>query len=221
MARDDKRRFRADTPGRALTRAASLADKGALQPQSRPPAMPATKSAPDPRPLSSLVGRRRVVAFAAITLAAALVLALAPAASAAEKKRPIPRFVAVKTGKVNVRTGPGSRYPVKWVLRRRYIPLLVIAEFETWRRVRDWEGATGWVHQATLTGRRWMMVTKRRRVLRRRPAADAPAVAYLEPKVIGRLLACRKGWCRVQVKSYRGWLPRKEFWGARAGEVFE
>ncbi len=219
MARDGKRSLGADTLGRALTRAAWLADKGGLQPQSRPPAMPAMKSAPNPRLPVSLA---RCGGAAALAAAVAIVWALAPAGSAAaEKKRPIPRFVAVKTGKVNVRTGPGARYPVKWVLRRRYLPLLVIAEFETWRRVRDWEGATGWVHQATLTGRRWMMVTKRRRVLRRRPAADAPAVAYLEPKVIGRLLACRKGWCRVQVKSYRGWLPRKEFWGARAGEVFE
>jgi SH3-like domain-containing protein len=182
--------------------------------------MPATKSASDPRPPASFARRGGAAALAA---AVAIVWGLSPTGSvvAAEKKRPIPRFVAVKTGKVNVRTGPGSRYPVKWVLRRRYLPLLVIAEFETWRRVRDWEGATGWVHQATLTGRRWMMVTKRRRVLRRRPAADAPAVAYLEPKVIGRLLACRRRWCRVQVKGHRGWLPRKEFWGARAGEVFE
>jgi SH3-like domain-containing protein len=207
-----------------LTRAACLADKEGSEPQSRLPAMPARKSAPIMRLPSSFARCAGLGALAAATLVFALSVALAPALSpalAAEKKRPIPRFVAVKTGKVNVRTGPGSRYPVKWVLRRRYLPLLIIAEFETWRRVQDWEGATGWVHQATLTGRRWMMVTGRRRVLRRRPAADAPAVAYLEPKVIGRLLACRKGWCRVQVKSYRGWLPRDEFWGARAGEVFK
>jgi len=141
--------------------------------------------------------------------------------SAAEKKRPIPRFVAIKTGKVNVRTGPGARYPVQWVLRRRNLPLQVIAEFETWRRVRDWEGATGWVHQATLTGRRTVIVTGRRRVLRRRPAVNAPAVAQLEPKVIARLLACGRRWCRVQVKGYRGWLARGQFWGVRKGEIFK
>lgn len=182
--------------------------------------MPAMKSARNARPPPSFVRRAGTGALAAALLA----LVLAPAAyptAAAEKKRPVPRFVAVKTGKVNVRTGPGSRYPVQWVLKRRYLPLLVIAEFETWRRVRDWEGATGWVHQATLTGRRMMMVTGKRRVLRRRPAKTAPAVAYLEPKVVGRLLACRRRWCRVQVQGRRGWLARTEFWGVRPGEVFK
>ncbi|MDH3234877.1 MAG: SH3 domain-containing protein [Alphaproteobacteria bacterium] len=175
----------------------------------------AGRSAPNSR------SRRAVFAGLAIAVGlAALALAAVPS-SAAEKKRPIPRFVAVKTGKVNVRTGPGARYPVQWVLRRRYLPLLVIAEFETWRRVRDWEGATGWVHQATLTGRRTVIVTGRRRVLRRRPADNAPAVAHLEPKVIARLLACGRRWCRVQVKGHRGWLARTEFWGVRKGEVFK
>jgi len=200
-----------------LTRAAGLADKGGPKPQSRPPAMPASHPAPVPRPPSSCVAWRGIVA----AIAAALIAGIALPAQAAERKRPIPRFVAVKTGKVNVRTGPGSRYPVQWVLHRRNLPLLVIGEFETWRRVRDWEGAVGWVHQATLTGRRSMMVTGGRRVLRRRPAADAPVVARLEPMVIGRLLACGRRWCRVQVKGYRGWLPRTAFWGARPGETFK
>jgi len=167
--------------------------------------------------------RPRRSAFAILAIAAGLAaisLAALPS-SAAEKKRPVPRFVALKTAKVNVRTGPGARYPVQWMLRRRNLPLLVIAEFETWRRVRDWQGATGWVHQATLTGRRSVIVTGRRRVLRRRPAANAPAVAHLEPKVIARLLACGRRWCRVQVKGHRGWLARSGLWGVRKGETFK
>jgi len=163
----------------------------------------------------------RLAWAAGLALAALALLALTMQPALAQKKRPLPRFVAVKTGKVNVRTGPGARYPVQWVLRRRYLPMLVIAEFETWRKVRDWEGATGWVHQATLTGRRTIIVTGRVRALRRRPDAKAPVVARLQPLVIGRLLACKRRWCRVQVKSYRGWLPRAAFWGARKGEVFK
>ena len=163
----------------------------------------------------------RLVHVTRLVLAALALSALAAAQASAQKKRPLPRFVAVKSGEVNVRTGPGARYPVQWVLRRRHLPLLVIAEFETWRKVRDWEGGIGWVHQATLTGRRTMIVTGRVRALRRRPDAKAPVVARIEPRVVGRLLACRTRWCRVQVKGHRGWLPRTAFWGARKGETFE
>jgi SH3-like domain-containing protein len=210
--------MQANKPGPApLTPAAALADKGRPVSQSDMPAMPANRPAPNPRPRNAAVAFRAVAAASAAIFVASASL---PSA-AAEQKRPIPRFVALKTGKVNVRTGPGSRYPVQWVLHRRYLPLLVIAEFETWRRVRDWEGATGWVHQSTLTGRRTMIVTGRRRVLRRRPAANAPAVAHLEPAVVGRLLACGRRWCRVQVKGYRGWLRRSAFWGVRKGETFK
>jgi SH3-like domain-containing protein len=183
--------------------------------------MSASHLAPVPRPPSCRLTWRGIGTVGAIAAALLLLASAQAAAAQAEKKRPVPRFVAVKTGKVNVRTGPGARYPVQWVLHRRHMPLLVIAEFETWRRVRDWEGATGWVHQATLSRRRTMIVTGKRRVLRRRPAADAPAVAFLERDVVGRLLACRPRWCRVQVKGYRGWLARSEFWGVRPGETFE
>jgi SH3-like domain-containing protein len=146
--------------------------------------------------------------------AIALAVILAAASSiAAESKRQLPRFVSLKSEEINVRTGPGARYPVQWVLRRRFMPVEIIAEFETWRKIRDWEGAIGWVHQRTLTGRRSIIVTGRIRTIRRRPRNDAPAIARAEPKNIGRLLSCRNTWCRVDIQGRRGWLQRRSFWG--------
>lgn len=155
---------------------------------------------------------------------AAIVLAvvLAAAASvAAESKRRLPRFVSLRSNEINVRTGPGERYPIQWVLRRRFMPVEIIAEFETWRRIRDWEGAIGWVHQMTLSGRRSIIVTGRIRTLRRRPRSDAPAVARAEPKIVGRLLSCRKSWCRVDIQGRRGWLRRRAFWGVYPKELIK
>lgn len=153
------------------------------------------------------------------TYRTAIVLAvvLAAAASiAAESKRRLPRFVSLRSNEINVRTGPGERYPVQWVLRRRFMPVEIIAEFETWRRIRDWEGAIGWVHQRTLTGRRSIIVTGQIRTLRRQPRSDSPAVARAEPNIVGRLLSCRRSWCRVDIQGRRGWLRRRAFWGAYA-----
>jgi SH3-like domain-containing protein len=132
---------------------------------------------------------------------------------------PLPRFVAVRAPKVNLRTGPGLRYPIDWVYTRPGLPLEVMDEFETWRRVRDWEGSIGWVHQNMLSGERQAMVVGKQRLLRREPAETAPGLALLEAGVIGRLSRCADGWCQVEVKGLAGWLREEEIYGVERGEV--
>lgn len=139
----------------------------------------------------------------------------------AESGFEVPRFVSLRSGEVNVRTGPGRRYPILWVFQRRYLPVEIIAEFETWRRIRDREGAVGWVHQSTLTGRRSVIVSQRTRTLRRKPAADAPAVARAEAGVIAHLLKCRGAWCRIETEGYKGWLMRTGLWGVYPDETVD
>ena len=151
--------------------------------------------------------------------AGALVGGPVATAFAAEAKRSLPRFVSLRANEVNVRTGPGTRFPIKWVLKRRSLPVEIVAEFENWRKIRDWQNGTGWVHQSTLTGKRTVFIVDRTRTLRREPSKRAAPVARAEPKVIGRLLACNGRWCRVQILGYRGWLLRTEFWGVYPDET--
>lgn len=158
-------------------------------------------------------------AIAAVLLL--VMLCVLPAATGAETGLPVPRFVSLAAGEVNVRTGPGTKYPIQWVFRRKGLPVEIIQEFEHWRRVRDWEGAAGWVHQSTLSGRRMALVTGAPRTLRDRPDKGAPAVAHAEPGVVGRLLECAGDWCRVDLDGYRGWLLRDHFWGTYPGERLE
>lgn len=131
---------------------------------------------------------------------------------------PVPRFVTLRAGEVNLRTGPGVRYPVEWVFVRKGMPVEIIAEFDTWRRIRDWEGTSGWVHQSLLSGRRGVVVTGALRHLRRHPEEEAPVVARAEPGVIGELRRCRDAWCEVEIEGYRGWLRREEVWGVYPDE---
>lgn len=133
----------------------------------------------------------------------------------------VPRFVSLRADEVNVRTGPGVRYPVDWVLVRRNMPIEIIAEFDTWRKVRDWQGTEGWVHQSMLSGHRTVVVTGGVRVLRREPAPDAPAVAKVETGVIAQLLKCDGAWCRTEASGFRGWLRRSEMWGIYPDEKIE
>jgi len=134
------------------------------------------------------------------------------------KELPLPRFASLKAAEVNLRTGPGSNYPIDWVLTKPTMPVEILAEFETWRRVRDVQGTEGWVHQMMLSGKRTAIVTGQPREIRRKAEPTAPVVAVVEPGVIASLLECDGGWCRVDVQGKRGWLPRNAFWGAYEGE---
>ncbi|MBV9784272.1 MAG: hypothetical protein JO264_10670 [Acidisphaera sp.] len=134
---------------------------------------------------------------------------------------PLPRFAALHSDDVNLRAGPGTRYPILWVYQRRDLPVEIEREFEVWRLISDPDGVKGWVHQATLTGRRSFIVTGAQRSLRRTADEHAAAIAYVKPGVIGRIVGCEAGsdWCQVQVGDYRGFLKREEFWGSYAGEA--
>ena len=119
---------------------------------------------------------------------------------------PIPRFASLKSDEVNVRTGPGSRYPIDWVFKRKAMPVEIVAEYENWRKIRDWQGASGWVYQGLLTGKRASSSRPRSPTSTRRPAAAAEVIAKLEPEVMGEIRSCSGDWCRVKVSSVSGWL---------------
>jgi SH3-like domain-containing protein len=136
---------------------------------------------------------------------------------------PLPRFVSLRANEVNLRTGPGVQYPVDWVFLRRGLPVEIIAEYGTWRKIRDWQGTQGWVHQSMLAGTRTLIVTGDTRTIRRKADVDSKAVARIEASAIGRLVSCPdlSGWCRVEAGDRKGWLRRVEFWGVLKNEVME
>lgn len=134
---------------------------------------------------------------------------------------PIPRFVSLKSDKVNMRAGPGVRYPVRWIYERQSLPLMVTAEFELWRRVRDADGAEGWIHRSLLRGDRKAMVLGEIQDLRVEPRPDAPVSARAEPGVIADLTACQGAWCRLELGDAAGWIARTAIYGALPDEEFE
>ena len=136
---------------------------------------------------------------------------------------PLPRFVSLRADEVNMRAGPGVQYPIEWVYRRQALPMEVVAEYGTWRKVRDWQGTQGWVHQSMLSNSRALIVTGKVRTIRSQHSTKAAAVARAEPGVIGALLECpqERAWCRVEVEGREGWLRSVEFWGVYRGEALE
>jgi SH3-like domain-containing protein len=148
-------------------------------------------------------------------------LGLAGGALAESSELPVPRFVSLRATKVNLRTGPGVRYPVDWVYTRKGLPVEIISEYETWRRIRDWEGTEGWMHRSMLSGTRNVMISGKLQTLRRKTSGTSPAVAHVEPGVIGKLLKCANSWCQVEFEGLEGWIKRSELWGVYPDETVE
>jgi SH3-like domain-containing protein len=135
---------------------------------------------------------------------------------------PIPRFLSLKASEVNSRVGPGPEYPIAWVFKRAGLPVEVLAEFESWRQVRDSEGGTGWVAAALLSGRRTAVVApwvKDRTVFALSASrGGSPEVARMEPGAIVDIARCDGEACEVYAGSEKGWVPQKNLWGVYPGE---
>ncbi|MDD9909915.1 MAG: SH3 domain-containing protein [Ahrensia sp.] len=188
------------------------------------------------------------IAFAGLMIFTGLMLAdIASAVHAAqtsdkvgrETGLPLPRFVSFKRDSVNLRAGPGRKYPIHWNYRRRYLPVEVIQEFDQWRRVRDADGTTGWVLHTLLTGKRSAIVAPWRRqnqaaksgfstsgnVIkasfldgRSHAANSAAIVARLQPGLQVDIIQCDGLWCEVKAETVSFWIDQTSLWGVYPGE---
>ncbi|MFA4994496.1 MAG: SH3 domain-containing protein [Bdellovibrionales bacterium] len=134
---------------------------------------------------------------------------------------PIPRFASLRSGEVNMRTGPGMRYPIDWVYTRRGLPVEITAEYDIWRRVRDPKGTEGWISKTELTGKRTAVVVGEKCELRDSRNDQAASRAHLDVGAIGQISSCGKEWCKMKFDGIRGFLRKDAFWGAYADETFD
>lgn len=138
---------------------------------------------------------------------------------------PIPRFVSLKSDRVNVRAGPNKDQDVRWVYTRAGMPVEITAEFENWRRIRDWEGAEGWVYHSLLSGKRTAIVVPKLHAelvpLYDEPDVHATVLARLQAGVLGSLKSCDGTWCRFSGKNFSGYIRQDRLWGAYPNEKVE
>ena len=140
---------------------------------------------------------------------------------------PLPRFVSLKSGRVNSRIGPGSNYAVDWMYLKPGLPMEIIQEYDNWRRVRDSDGAEGWINQSLLSGRRtgiaapWQKGKPAQISLLADPSRSAQPIALLEPGVIGTIHSCDGDWCKMTFDGHTGWIGQSLVWGAYPGETIK
>ena len=165
-----------------------------------------------------------VILLAAIAL---MLTVSTPASAAGETPGsvtglPVPRFVSLKSDRVNVRGGPQKEQEVRWVYTRASMPVEITAEYENWRRIRDWEGAEGWVYHSLLSGRRTAVVVPKSKdelvPLFENPDGESNVTAQLQSGVLASLKACTGTWCRITGKGFEGYIRQERLWGAYPNE---
>jgi SH3-like domain-containing protein len=178
-----------------------------------------------------LIPGRAIRLAGAIAVALALaVLASADATAQADRignvtGLPLPRFVSLGSGEVNVREGPGMTYRVAWTYVRLGYPVEIIQEFDVWRRVQDAEGNDGWVLGNLLSSERYAIINPPDGnpvgTLHSEPAVGAPVVARLERGVQAAIDRCRDGWCRLVDPRFNGWIEQTFLWGVYPAEIID
>ncbi len=165
-----------------------------------------------------------------LALLAICAAALAPGRSFADQvgtvtKLPLPRFASLKTDRVNLREGPSKDHPTKWVYQRAGLPVEITAEFEIWRRIRDSDGAEGWVLHSLLSGRRTALVTPSKKgensKAYARPSEGSDLAATLQSGVIVNLRKCDGSWCQVDGDGFKGYIEQYKLWGVYPNETIE
>lgn len=137
---------------------------------------------------------------------------------------PVPRFVSLKPDRVNVHGGPTRDHEVTWQYTRAGLPVEITAESDNWRRIRDWEGAEGWVYHSMLSGRRTAIVTAKPKdelvpLYDKAPGGDV--IAKLQPGVLASVKRCTGSWCRIVGTGFDGWIVQDRLWGVYPNEKVE
>lgn len=134
----------------------------------------------------------------------------------------LPRFAALRSNHINARSGPGARYPIDWVYMQKMAPVEIKAEFELWRKIKDWQGSESWVNKAMLTGKRSVkVVTPGENNIYDKPDYKSAIIAKAEDEVVGEVTKCPadSDFCLIKFTSIEGWMPKSNLFGVYPNEV--
>lgn len=136
----------------------------------------------------------------------------------------IPRFVSLRSNHINARSGPGARYPIEWVYMQKSAPVEIIAEFELWRKIKDWQGSESWVHKSMLSGKRSVkVITPGENNVYAKDDFKAKTIAKVEDEVVGEIEKCpvNNSFCKIKFASITGWVPRQNLYGIYPEEIID
>jgi len=122
-------------------------------------------------------------------------------------------FLTLKNIEVNLRQGPSFEYPIKLTYKKKYLPVIIIDKFETWRQIKDFENNSGWIHISQLSRKKSAINIKNNSIIYKKPTIYSKPIAKLEMGRLVLIKKCKTKWCKITTGGYIGWIVKNSLWG--------
>ena len=123
------------------------------------------------------------------------------------------KFMSLKNNKVYLRQGPSFEYPVKLIYKKKYLPVEIIDRSETWRKIKDFEKNSGWIHVSQLSRKKSALNIKNNSILYKKPTIFSKPIAKIEKGKLVLIKKCKIKWCNIKSKEFNGWIIKDFLWG--------
>ena len=123
-------------------------------------------------------------------------------------------FLSLKNNEVNLRLGPSFEYPIKLIYKKKYLPVIILDRSENWRKIKDFESNSGWVHISQLSKRQTAINNKNNSILFKKPTIYSKPVARLESGRLVLIKKCNLKWCKITSGNFKGWIKKSYLWGS-------
>ena len=122
-------------------------------------------------------------------------------------------FLTLRNDKVNLRQGPSFEYPIKLFYNKKFLPVLIQDKFENFRKIRDHENNTGWVHISQLSKKKAAITIKDNQIIFNKPSIFSKPLVVMKKGRLCKIQKCEVEWCKVKVEDYKGWVKKNSLWG--------
>ena len=127
--------------------------------------------------------------------------------------KPINYYMSLKNDNTNVRQGPSFEYPIKFIYKKKYLPIKIIDRFENFRKFRDFYNNSGWIHISQLSKKKTALNIKEKNLLLTKPQIYSKPIVQIEKGKLIIIKKCKVNWCKVLINEYVGWIRRDSIWG--------
>ncbi len=122
-------------------------------------------------------------------------------------------FLTLRNDRVNLRQGPSFEYPIKLFYNKKFLPVLIQDKHENFRKIKDHENNTGWVHISQLSKKKAAIMKEDNQLIFNKPSIYSKPKAILKKGRLCKVKKCKGSWCKVQVGDFKGWVKKESLWG--------
>ena len=122
-------------------------------------------------------------------------------------------FMTLRHDKVNLRQGPSKDYPIKIFYKKRFLPVIIQDSSYNYRKIRDHENNTGWIHISQLSKKKAAITISDNEIVFKRPTIFSNPIVILKKGRLVKIAKCKESWCKVETSNYKGWIKKNSLWG--------